>query len=142
MKHKYAEMIKAKADNMELVLFTKRGESSTWGELNNHGDVTFLHEFDYFLCLPQHKEAVLNALNGGESQLTFDGVTWNKCNLNQPVEWSEDWWYMKGESQSRIKPKKEKRLIAIDPKTSEVFVATSAYIANDGFQLIEIEVEV
>lgn len=39
-------------------------------------------------------------------------------------------------------PKKEKRLIAIHPETSGVFVATSAYIANDGFQIIEIEIEV
>ncbi len=126
MKHKHYDMIVAKASNMDLVVFVKSEETESggllvgsvthteWPETGERGDQMpcFHSDLDYFLCLPQHKEAVLNDLNGGESQLTFDGTNWDKCNLNQPVKWSEGWWYMKGESQSRIKPKKEKVWVA------------------------------
>ncbi len=112
MKHKHYEMIVAKAANMELVVFVKSKATNRWEALESSCIPSFYEESEYFLCLPQHKEAVLNALNGGESQLTFDGANWDKCNLNQPVKWSEGWWYMKGESQSRIKPKKEKVWVA------------------------------
>ncbi|AUS00281.1 hypothetical protein NVP1273O_04 [Vibrio phage 1.273.O._10N.286.54.C7] len=145
MKHKYAEMIKAKADNMELVLLTKRCESSVWGELNNHGDVTFLHEFDYFLCLPQHKEAVLNCLNGGESQLASISSGWLPANCGDPVEWGGEWWYMNPNGESRIKPKKEKRLIVY--RNDAVY---GPYLSIDDIntdfvltgQVVEIEIEV
>ena len=116
MKHKYYDMIVAKAANMELVRFIKLNDNEGCEWVVQAAPVQKSMQFneisEYFLCLPQHKEAVLNALNGGESQLTFDGANWDKCNLNQPVKWSEGWWYMKGESQSRIKPKKEKVWVA------------------------------
>lgn len=146
MKSKYAELFTAKLNDMDLVLFEKHRDWDKW-TIAGGSDRYFMvsDNFEYFLCLPQHKEAVLNALNGGESQLTFDGTTWDKCNLNQPVEWSEDWWYMKGESQSRIKPKKEKRLIVYRND-----VVYGPYLLTDGInpdlletgQVIEIEVEV
>ncbi|AUR81812.1 hypothetical protein NVP1013O_65 [Vibrio phage 1.013.O._10N.286.54.F9] len=157
MKHKYAEMIKAKADNMELVLFVKRGESSTWGELNNHGDVTFLYEFDYFLCLPQHKEACLHWLNGGEVQDLFEGE-WVYCASlaratesggDNTLEFSEHHMFMNEEFQFRIAPKKEKRWIAV--RRSDHYVQPLIYLSegdadedspSDYWTHHEIEVEV
>jgi hypothetical protein len=147
-------MIVAKAADMGLVVFAKVSDLP-WQERKNQSLIEFSEEFEYFLCLPQHKEAVLNVLNGGESQLTLDGATWDKCNLNQPVEWSESWWCMKGESQSRIKPEKGKRWIGYcasrnqtipHPQDSEQLAMDYtalrySYHVNE-WQFIEIEVEV
>ncbi len=63
MKHVHAEMIKAKADDMSLVVFRKITQSK-WAVVQNefpewNGDA-------YFLCLPQHKEVCLHWLNGGK----------------------------------------------------------------------------
>lgn len=108
MKSKYAELFTAKLNDMGLVLFEKHRDWDKWA-LAVNSDRCFMvsNNFEYFLCLPQHKEAVLNSLNGGDSQLSFNGESWTICNCNQPVEWNSDWWYMRPESQSRIKPKKE-----------------------------------
>lgn len=152
MKHKYAEMIKAKADDMELVLFTKRGESSTWGELDNHGDVTFLYDFDYFLCLPQHKEACLHWLNGGELQAM--DTNWINVFPVESYQWEEEHDFMCQDAKIRIKPKKEKRWIAVNPDGYVLPIhadskeSIRAHASSDtsrltlGVQFIEIEVEV
>lgn len=157
MKHKHYEMIVAKAANMELVVFVKTCDNGAWYEKGDNSACQWWEDSDYFLCLPKHKEAVLNLLNGGESQITFNGECWDKCNLNEPVEWNDNWWYMKGESQSRIKPKKEKRWIGCYPSAKvtplnfssidEVknYVSKNSlytHCAHEAWQFIEIEVEV
>lgn len=50
--HKHAEMIKAKADNMELVLFSEHVEG---GWVVCGGNLPSNESLNYFLCLPKHK---------------------------------------------------------------------------------------
>ncbi|CAM0006411.1 hypothetical protein VPHK373_0004 [Vibrio phage K373] len=142
MKNKHYDMIVAKAANMELVVFFNPSFGSgagKWEEATTTLFPAFHPDTEYFLCLPQHKEACLHWLNGGEVEENYNSQ-WDKVERHswhdQSVFNFYDGYII------RIKPKKEKRLIAIDPKTSEVFVVTSACIADHGFQLIEIEVEV
>lgn len=155
MKHKYYDKIVAKAANMELVVFTKSTMANKW-EVTSFGDLVKNEDFDFFLCLPQHKEAVLNCLNGGESQVASISSGWLPANCGDPVEWGGEWWYMNPNSESRIKPKKEKRWIGVNVTTGKT---TSAYTHDDegnyaedevrltngnlsDWQFIEIEVEV
>jgi hypothetical protein len=106
-KHPCAEIIKAKADNMSLVVFCN---GPFWHVIDRWP--SFFEDFDYFACLPQHKEAVLNVLNGGDSQVNYIGE-WSECNCGARIEWGRSWWYMDDKCQSRAKPRKEKRWIAI-----------------------------
>ena len=59
MKHKLSEMIKAKAENMDLVITVKNCQNDgAWWALKS--DKEILPSFangEYFACLPQHKEA-------------------------------------------------------------------------------------
>lgn len=110
MKHKHYDMICAKAANMELIRFTKLDDNqgSEWivQADNVQNSTQFNEQAEYFLCLPRHKEAVLNLLNGGDSQANF-GERWSACNLNEPTEWNPSWWYMNKICKSRIKPRKD-----------------------------------
>lgn len=110
MKHKHYDMIVAKAANMELVVLFK-SERSEWREYEASGLMVF--EGDYFLCLPQHKEAVLHALNNGKAIVRVNGDPqgWTS---GVAVNWSEKHWSMDSNIESRIKPKKEKRWVVID----------------------------
>ena len=139
--HRHAEMIKAKADNMELVVFINN--YGQW-EISDLNKLIELHGMPFFLCLPQHNEngQCLHWLNGGNIQLQDFPTNPFVDYFDQLSSWSPELWWMSEQCNIRIKPKKEKRLIAIHPETSDIFVATSAYIAHDGFQLIEIEVDV
>ena len=142
MRHRLSEMIKAKAENMDLVIIVKnRQNDGAWWALKS--DKEILPSFsngEYFACLPQHEEVCLHWLNGGDIQVLDSN--WINVHPVESYPWESEHDFMCEDSKIRIKPRKEKRLIAINPKTSEVFVATSAYIADHGFQLIEIEVEV
>ena len=152
-KHVHAEMIKAKVDNMDLVVFVK-GES--WTELpKNAFTLTAAHEF--FMCLPQHKDACLHWLNGGEAQFEYD-ENWHSCS-----EWSKDWYlptcgFMQEGNVIRIKPKKgkekEKRWIGVRSDGYTTRAYDSEHDCSDetdrrtdydgimGWEIIEIEVEV
>ncbi len=80
MKNKHYDMIVAKAENMDLVVFVKSEETESggllvgsvthteWSETGERGDQMpcFHSDLDYFLCLPQHKEVCLHWLNGGK----------------------------------------------------------------------------
>lgn len=56
-KHKHAELIKAKVDDMSLVVF----EKDPIGWRMRTTDIIYMNEGkDYFLCLPQHKEECLH----------------------------------------------------------------------------------
>lgn len=72
MKHKHYDKIVAKSANMNLVVFcrdTYHAEEG-WFETPN---LPIQDEFDYYLCLPQHREACLTWLNGANINFTFDG---------------------------------------------------------------------
>src|SRR6056297_543095 len=87
MRHKNAEMIKAKVDNMELVVFYKLPNEEWWQSESESTILPDEDDIEYFLCLPKHKNAVLNALNGGESQVASISSGWLSANCGDPVEW-------------------------------------------------------
>lgn len=152
-RHKHADMIIAKAENMDLVVFLKPCESVGWFE-KEYGAPQWQEDSEYFLCLPKHKDAVLSILNGGESEV-FDCGEFYPCTCGNPVEWRRDAWYMGKDYESRIKPKKEKRYIGVYNggfvtekhfKTlSDVidFVCSNRkHAARECVKIVEIEVEV
>ena len=159
MKHKHYDMIVAKAKNMDLVLFSNSTGHNygKWSECNRETMPKDNGNINYFLCLPKHKEAVLEKLNGGECQYLppVDGVReWKDSDNFQFDKWADVWWYMHDSFESRIKPKKEKRWIAVDASTSQCtrHYSTKESCFNSefagcegnasGWQFIEIEVEV
>ncbi len=154
MKHAYAEMIKAKVENMELVVFYKRNMEG-WMEI---ADSDYLPQYphnDYFLCLPQHKEACLHWLNGGKVEGLHKDYEPMELAESGVIEWGVKSTFMKDSIEIRIKPKKEKRWIGVSKsschttghyETKEEAINTtesqpwaSAYVP---WQFIEIEVEV
>ena len=108
MKHKHYDIIVAKAANTDLVVFVRDG--SHWNELDFQA--AFYEVNNYFLCLPQHKEACLHWLNGGDVQINRKGegfLDWSRPSR----EWMKEVSFMFDINQFRIKPKKEKRWISI-----------------------------
>ncbi len=158
MKHAYAELFTAKLNDTSLVLFEKHEEWKEWREVAK-SDLVFAvgGNFDYFLCLPQHKEACLHWLNGGEVQDFFEGE-WVYCASlvratesggDNTLEFSEHHMFMNEEFQFRITPKKEKRWIAV--RKSDHYVQPLIYLSegdadedspSDCWTHHEIEVEV
>lgn len=154
-KHVHAEMIKAKADNMGLVVFRKNYDNS-WGEIQCH-DCCFMQDFEYFLCLPQHKEACLHWLNGGEIEFTSDfSDGWTEY---EPIRsWGAGSVFMQSEYKFRIKPRKEKLYIAVKTDKHErlggcrkVRICSHAFVSKEDAesyldlsdsQLVEIEIEI
>ena len=153
MKHKHHAMIVAKAENMELVVF-ERSKLKGWVLLERHL-IPDSDACDYFLCLPQHKEACLHWLNGGDVQVQdFPTSDFNDY-LDEKYEWSLETWWMSEQCNVRIKPKKEKRWIGYCANTNQTFPhpQNSKELAGDyaainyrynmsDWQFIEIEVEV
>lgn len=154
--HKHAKLIKAKADNMELVVFCKDSydDANKWQETSQ---MPFQEEFDYFLCLPKHKEACLHWLNGGE--IEFNSEFSDGWEEYEPIRyWSLDSVFMQDDYQLRVKPRKEKLWLAVKTDKHEhlggcrkVRICSHAFVnkqdAEDYLdlsesQLIEIEVEV
>lgn len=149
-------MINAKADNMELVVFTKSTITNKW-EVTNFGDLVRNDDFDFFLCLHKHKGACLHWLNNGEIELNSqysDG--WEEC---EPIRhWSLESVFMQDDYQLRIKPSKERLWLAVKTDKyenlggcSKVRICSHAFVNKSdaeeyldltGSQLIEIEVEV
>lgn len=166
MKHKHYDMIVAKAANMDLVVFVKNVEVETGGLLSQSvehidwsetGEIgaqmpCFHEDLDYFLCLPQHKEVCLHWLNGGDAQkVTTTPIA--HLNLGEITEWEEGHIFMNPHVVIRVKPKKEKRWIAVDPshqqQSTKLFKSEDdlwSYFGgcagnSSGYQFIEIEVE-
>ena len=157
--HKHAKLIKAKADNMELVVFCKDSydDANKWQETSQ---MPFQEEFDYFLCLPKHKDACLYWLNGGDVQYKchpFD--EWlNIEGKGGVASWGDDVVFMQHGFSSRTKPRKEKLWLAVKTDKHEhlggcrkVRICSHAFVNKqdvedyldlDSAQLIEIEVEV
>jgi hypothetical protein len=71
MKHKHYDKIVAKAANMNLVVFCRDAYHVEEGWFETH-NLPIQDEFDYYLCLPQHKEACLAWLNGANINFTSD----------------------------------------------------------------------
>lgn len=145
--HKHAAMIKAKADNMKLAVFIKIG-NGPWLETSGFPtDENYL----YFLCLPQHKEACHHWLNGGEIQFKNDGLMYfEDIDYGYTGNWSLSRFFMDEQCQLRIKPRKQKRYIAI--RKSDLFIEDCLFHSVENairqgypesqWQLHEIEVEV
>jgi len=136
--HKHAAMIKAKADNMDLVVFIQHDQTE-WEQV--------------LICLPQHKEACLHWLNGGE--IEYDNMkNWIAYDLtiDNPKYPLQDFTGL--EFNFRIKPRKEKRHIYISKlgattyaKKTKEEAAREVSIMGGSFYVwkhyeIEIEVEV
>lgn len=152
MKHKHVELIKAKADNMELVKFYK-STSNGWCVCSNQGCV-FDEKWKYYLCLPQHKEECLAWLNGSHIQDYFKGE-WVNCKDYKGEDWTwMDNIFMNEEAVLRVAPKKVIKYAIYDKVEKVVgwtfddksLVEESLYFANSNldeerYQLISFEVE-
>ena len=152
-KHKHCEMIKAWADNDELVAFCKN--KFNWVAMKKP---VWNQDSSYFLCLPQHKEACLHWLNGGsimvnngksemESEYSLDVV-------NHPFAWTD---FLHDEYKFRIKPRKQKRWIGVHEASHQTtptiatktlcedYVLRHCVLGGSPFcdwQFIEIEIEI
>lgn len=99
-RHKKYKMLLAKAENMDLSILLKYRDQINWLKSPN----AYPPNNDYttgFLCLPEHDEACLYALNGGEIQIKTPDGDWEDTVLES--KWSSDGWYMSDRFQSRIK---------------------------------------
>lgn len=149
--HKYAKMIKAKADNKVLIVFRKTPCSDTWQQCRQ--DWWPVEEQDeYFLCHPKHADVCLHWLNAGEIEIfdekyvdtkwvqVYISLNWNRCH---PL--------MSDTLAFRIKPRKEKRWVVVKNGTlisnrlfvskHEAEVVLGRRVSHDA-QFIEIETEV
>ncbi len=156
MKHAYAELFTAKLNDTSLVLFEKHEEWKEWREVTK-SDLAFVvgGNFEYFLCLPQHKEACLHWLNGGKVESLHKDYEPMELAESGAIEWGVKSTFMKDSIEIRIKPKKENRWIGVSKsschttghyETKEEAINTtesqpwaSAYVP---WQFIEIEIEV
>lgn len=155
MKHKHYDMICAKAENMDLVLF--HCGIGGWYEYGKDGEYSpFCQDEKYFLCLPQHKEACLHWLNGGDVQIAHgkEDFFWNWSRPSR--EWRPHVSFMIDSVRFRIKPRKEKRWIGVygnhvteshykSEEVCKLFVlddASYSAFSREKWQFIEIEVEV
>lgn len=149
MKHRHYDMICAKAGNMDLVVFAKA--STGWRKFT--GDFPDFGLDEYFLCLPQHKEACLHWLNGGVCQIMIeDNLLAMAVSKHELGDWSRGLIWM-GNQDIRIKPRKEKRWIGVKkgectPRNFETrddavfWINSNAQSSSDYWQLIEIEIEI
>jgi len=146
MKRKHAELIKTWADNQELTVLVEGCgywvsiEHPSWGAANN-----------YFICLPKHKEAVIELLNGGEIQVSRGCEAWTDCGLGNEGQWHRDYWYMDKGFKSRIKPRKQTRYAYATPDGGiTVHYSTKdeleryciGMLGKNGFKLITFEIEI
>ena len=148
-------MIVALAARMELVLFSEHVDG---GCVVSGGNLPSNESLNYFLCLPQHNEngQCLHWLNGGEVEFRRGGEDWQ----------DEDEQYhglagycgmMNSDVEFRIKPRKEKRWIAIysdgtvcdrNKRTKEeiaTYVERAPFYNNcapENWQFFEIDLEV
>lgn len=152
-RHVHADMIIAKANNMDLVVFIK--DCKGWREMSDQTEIRIKSTMQYFLCLPKHQEACLHWLNGGASQYLSNCMgSW--INFGDNKEWIATHLFMSNECEIRIKPRKEKRWVGFNSKTMKATHETykTGFECEDAlndigeiyemhpWQFIEIEVEV
>lgn len=125
-----------------------------WSEISEKECLPSFHpENEYFACLPKHNEngQCLHWLNEGEIQV-MDDNSWDDCGPHQGRDqsWSVDGFLMIDHLKYRIKPRKEKRWVAIDERGMAVPTliededllenAKKSLMHNYSFHQIEIEV--
>lgn len=176
MKHKHYEMIVAKAANMDLVVFVENINTEKWWECGL--DLPFNNQQNFFLCLPRHKGACLHWLNGGKVEYfirsknkwgvveSIEDAIESECERLEclpqgeemkhfnPTEWSKESIFMRDDFKLRIKPKKEKRWIAVNSdgyvmpvhcgniESARQHASHIDSRLTENIQFIEIEVEV
>ncbi|AUR94786.1 hypothetical protein NVP1198B_76 [Vibrio phage 1.198.B._10N.286.54.F4] len=149
MKHKHYEMIVAKAANVDLVVLIKSKVNNRWEVLDSVCIPSFYEDTEYFLCLPKHNEKgqCIHWLNGGDIQVLDSN--WINVNPAESYPWEDEHDFMCEDSKIRIKPKKEKRWIAVLPNgrvggwhDEGKEMLEEQYNKDAGWQFIEIEVEV
>lgn len=152
-KHKHYEIGVAKLANTDLVVFFKDGDD--WFFDDTSESYNFRSDIEYFLCLPQHKEACLHWLNGGEVQAFFEGDWVNCISLSKSanvLKFTHYHMFMDDGLEFRIKPKKVKRWIAYGTNSQKMGVRTFSSkcecvdqygdeVLNGPIQYFEIEVE-
>lgn len=144
--HKHAALIKAKADNMELVVFCRDSYDNTnkWQETSH---LPIQEEFDYFLCLPDRNIECLHWLSEGEVEFRREGESWQD-EREKYHGWTDYCGMMNPDVEFRVKPRKEKRWICITEELEiEDGTLYESYADADenspGYkQIVEIEVEV
>lgn len=124
---KHSKMIKAWAENDELVVLGKYD----WGWDYVTG-VPQWYDREYFICLPIHNKVVLALLNGREVEVELynpliHSTEWYSIETSEVNLWENHGWYMSDDVESRIKPKKT---------TKYAYVHENGYIGN-GFKTRE-----
>ena len=150
MKHVHYDKIVAKAANMALIVLNKNAVNEWVEQEYTETDVKFSETgFGYFLCLPQHKDACLHWLNGGEVESHHEDYGTMTLADAGCIEWSVKSSFMKESIEIRIKPKKEKRWIAYTKDQKRVGVLTfdsekaiKCHYGDEADSFHEIEVEV
>jgi hypothetical protein len=151
-KRKHSKMIKAWADNNELIVFSRRSDG-VW--LACAGYPAWFEDRDYFLCLQQHNKngQCLHWLNGGKIQWGDHFHGWSdKASYADDLE-SQEFFsgnaFMLDDNKFRIKPKKETRYVVVDNGkfVGELFKADAHIRASYGdeyceLQIFPIEVEI
>lgn len=146
-KHKHYDKIVAKAANVGLVQFIKMNENWEDAGLSDKF-ISFSEGYDYFLCLPQHKDACLHWLNGGNIQYRIALDAWTDAADNESdAAWTPDNLFIDDQVEFRIKPKKERRWIIWNENQDSYHFTflvdpSDRYEANFKFSIHEIEVEV
>lgn len=148
MKHAQCEIMKAYADNTDLVILLN--DDGKWVHTNPRAFFDWSNN-EFFACLPQHKDNCLLWLNGCDLQVIDND--WKNMFPIENYPWEEDHDFMLVEARFRVKPKKLKRWIAIDPTTTQCtrHYSTKESCFNSefagcsgnasGWQFIEIEIE-
>lgn len=146
-KHKHADMIKAWADNGDLIVFVKTCTEGAWTLAKE--PVQWWDDSEYFASLPQHAEACLHWLNGSDVEEREYDEGWAVVDA-QNIGWSKHHFFMDALSTFRIKPRKEKRWIAVHKHNAKAEVFYKENIIDScleepmyrGYQKFEIEIEV
>lgn len=153
MQYKHKELILAKVDNPELVVFWKLADGKWMEYLCNGEFPKFSNDQEYYLCLPQHKDVCLAWLNGASIQDYFEGE-WSKCKDYDGSPWSWHVEVMNEECHLRVMPKKVTYYGAFDTEYSEVMyisddieyvtdsINEASTMGDNNYQLISFEVEV
>lgn len=149
MKHPHYKKIVAKAANMDLVVFY-RYKNDEWEEAASEMLVWDV-KAEHFLCLPQHKEACLHWLNGGEVQfkrvdgaaLNYSMVEFGDMSGEESREWRAGTIFLSSEHELRIKPKRGRRWILINKSLNRVCSEIYDYKpkSQNGWISHEIEIE-
>ncbi|AUR96371.1 hypothetical protein HOU79_gp04 [Vibrio phage 1.224.A._10N.261.48.B1] len=113
-RHPNADMLIAKVENMDLVLFSQALPYINPDIVPSAQDIKLIwvvhdravlpidSKSTYFLCLPQHKEVCLHWLNGGEVGY-FHGKRWHT--LTSHIAWEITHIFMYESFPLQIKPK-------------------------------------